>query len=277
MIFVSATPADYERRESAQIVEQIIRPTGLLDPQIEVRDSQYQIDDLIAEIKERVKARERVLVTTLTKRMAEDIANFLTKIGLKVRYLHSEIQTLERTDILRDLRAGEFDVLVGINLLREGLDLPEVSLVAILDADKIGFLRSATSLIQTAGRAARHVNGKVLMYAERMSEAMKFAIEETKRRRSIQERYNREHGIVPESIRKEVVDILKRRRKEKEDLSHRDLEVIQRNYNLLNPLERKRYVRVLESEMLEAAKDLNFERAIVFRDEIQRLKGERTT
>jgi len=277
VIFVSATPADYERRESAQIVEQIIRPTGLLDPQIEVRDSQYQIDDLIAEIKERVKARERVLVTTLTKRMAEDIANFLTKIGLKVRYLHSEIQTLERTDILRDLRAGEFDVLVGINLLREGLDLPEVSLVAILDADKIGFLRSATSLIQTAGRAARHVNGKVLMYAERMSEAMKFAIEETKRRRSIQERYNREHGIVPESIRKEVVDILKRRRKEKEDLSHRDLEVIQRNYNLLNPLERKRYVRVLESEMLEAAKDLNFERAIVFRNEIQRLKGERTT
>jgi excinuclease ABC subunit B len=272
VVFVSATPADYEKRESTQIVEQIIRPTGLLDPQIEVRDSRYQIDDLIAEIKERVKERERVLVTTLTKRMAEDIANFLTKIGLKVRYLHSEINTLERTDILRDLRAGEFDVLVGINLLREGLDLPEVSLVAILDADKIGFLRSATSLIQTMGRAARNVNGKVIMYAEGMSVAMETAIEETNRRREIQERYNREHGIVPETIRKEVVDILKRSKKEKEDLSHQDLEVIQKNFNLLNPVERKRYVKVLESEMLEAAKDLNFERAIVFRDEIKKLK-----
>jgi excinuclease ABC subunit B len=276
VIFVSATPADYERRESAQIVEQIIRPTGLLDPRIEVRDSKFQIDDLIREIRERVKAQERVLVTTLTKRMAEDIANFLTKIGLKVRYLHSEIHTIERTDILRDLRAGEFDVLVGINLLREGLDLPEVSLVAILDADKVGFLRSATSLIQTMGRAARNVNGTVLMYAERMSQAMKTAIEETDRRRSIQEAYNHKHGIVPETIRKEVVDILKRRRKEKEDISQRDLEVIQDRYNLLNPGERKRYIRVLESEMLEAAKDLNFERAITFRDEIQRVREEKT-
>ena len=276
VIFVSATPADYERRESAQIVEQIIRPTGLLDPRIEVRDSKFQIDDLIREIRERVKAHERVLVTTLTKRMAEDIANFLTKIGLKVRYLHSEIHTFERTDILRDLRAGEFDVLVGINLLREGLDLPEVSLVAILDADKVGFLRSATSLIQTMGRAARNVNGTVLMYAERMSDAMQTAIEETDRRRSIQEAYNRKHGIVPETIRKEVVDILKRRRKEKEDISQRDLEVIQDHYNLLNPVERKRYIKVLESEMLEAAKDLNFERAIAFRDEIQRVREEKT-
>jgi excinuclease ABC subunit B len=276
VIFVSATPADHERRESAQIVEQVIRPTGLLDPRIEVRDSKFQIDDLISEIRERVKAHERVLVTTLTKRMAEDIANFLTKIGLKVRYLHSEIHTIERTDILRDLRAGEFDVLVGINLLREGLDLPEVSLVAILDADKIGFLRSATSLIQTMGRAARNVNGTVLMYAERMSEAMQIAIEETDRRRSIQEAYNYKHGIVPETIRKEVVDILKRRSKEKEDISQRDLEVIQDHYNLLNPVERKRYIKVLESEMLEAAKDLNFERAITFRDEIQRVREEKT-
>jgi excinuclease ABC subunit B len=276
VIFVSATPADYERRESAQIVEQIIRPTGLLDPKIDVRDSKFQIDDLIREIRGRVKAHERVLVTTLTKRMAEDIANFLTKIGLKVRYLHSEIHTFERTDILRDLRAGEFDVLVGINLLREGLDLPEVSLVAILDADKIGFLRSATSLIQTMGRAARNVNGTVLMYAERMSDAMQIAIEETDRRRSIQEAYNHKHGIVPETIRKEVVDILKRRRKEKEDISLRDLEVIQDHYNLLNPVERKRYIKVLESEMLEAAKDLNFERAITFRNEIQRVRKEKT-
>jgi excinuclease ABC subunit B len=276
VIFVSATPADYERRESSQIVEQIIRPTGLLDPRIELRDSKYQIDDLIREIRERVKSRERVLVTTLTKRMAEDIANFLTKVGLRVRYLHSEIHTIERTDILRDLRAGEFDVLVGINLLREGLDLPEVSLVAILDADKIGFLRSATSLIQTMGRAARNVNGTVLMYADRMSEAMQIAIEETDRRRSIQEAYNKKHGIVPETIRKEVVYILKRRRREKEDISHRDLEVIQDHYNLLNPVERKRYIKVLESEMLDAAKDLNFERAIAFRDEIRRVRVEKT-
>jgi excinuclease ABC subunit B len=276
VIFVSATPADYERRESTQIVEQIIRPTGLLDPRIEVRDSTYQIDDLIREIRQRVKSQERVLVTTLTKRMAEDIANFLTKVGLRVRYLHSEIHTIERTDILRDLRAGEFDVLVGINLLREGLDLPEVSLVAILDADKIGFLRSATSLIQTMGRAARNVNGTVLMYADRMSDAMQIAIEETDRRRSIQEAYNRKHGIVPETIRKEVVDILKRKRKEKEDISHRDLEVIQDHYNLLNPVERKRYVKVLESEMLDAAKDLNFERAITFRDEIRRVREDKT-
>ncbi len=276
VIFVSATPADYERRESVQIVEQIIRPTGLLDPQIEVRDSKFQIDDLIREIRERVNAHERVLVTTLTKRMAEDIANFLTKIGLKVRYLHSEIHTIERTEILRDLRAGEFDVLVGINLLREGLDLPEVSLVAILDADKMGFLRSAKSLIQTMGRAARNVNGTVLMYAERMSDAMQIAIEETERRRSIQEAYNKKHGIVPETIRKEVVDILKRSRKEKEDISRRDLEVIQDHYNLLNPVERKRYIKVLESEMLEATKDLNFERAITFRDEIQRVREEKT-
>jgi excinuclease ABC subunit B len=276
VIFVSATPADYEKRESSQIVEQLIRPTGLLDPQIEVRDSQYQIDDLIREIKERVKLKERVLVTTLTKRMAEDVANFLAKIGIKVRYLHSEIQTIERTDILRDLRAGEFDVLVGINLLREGLDLPEVSLVAILDADKVGFLRSATSLIQTSGRAARNVNGKVLMYAERVSAAMQFAIEETDRRRRVQEQYNRKNNIVPESIQKQVVDILKRRKREKEDISHRDLEVIQDHYNLLNPVQRKRYVKVLEVEMLDASKNLDFERAIVFRDEIQRVREELT-
>ncbi len=275
-VFVSATPAEYEREKSGGIVEQLVRPTGLLDPQIEVRDSRYQIDDLIREIKTRVKSNERVLVTTLTKRMAEDIANFLSKTGIRIRYLHSEIKTFERTDILRDLRAGEFDVLVGINLLREGLDLPEVSLVAILDADKVGFLRSATSLIQTAGRAARNVNGKVLMYADRMSSAMEEAVRETNRRRKIQEEYNKVHGIVPETIKKQVVDILQRKRKEKQDLSQKDLQVIQGRYNLLNPVHRKRYIKILESEMLEAAKNLDFERAIVFRDEIERVKVELT-
>jgi len=276
VVFVSATPAEYERKKSSRIVEQLVRPTGLLDPQIEVKDSRYQIDDLISEIKERVKQNERVLVTTLTKRMAEDIAHFLSKTGIRVRYLHSEIKTFERTDILRDLRAGEFDVLVGINLLREGLDLPEVSLVAILDADKVGFLRSATSLIQTAGRAARNINGKVLMYADRMSSAMEEAIRETDRRRKIQQEYNKVHDIVPETIKKKVVDILKRKRKEKQDLSQKDLEVIQDRFNLLNPVHRKRYIKTLENEMLEAAKNLDFERAIVFRDEIERVKIELT-
>ncbi len=273
-VFVSATPAEYEREKSSLIVEQILRPTGLVDPVISVRESKYQIDDLIKEIRGRVDQNERVLVTTLTKRMAEDLSQYLANLGIRVTYLHSEINTLERVDILRDLRAGEFDVLVGINLLREGLDLPEVSLVAILDADKVGFLRSATSLIQTAGRAARHVNGKVLMYAERMSSAMEKAISETDRRRKIQEAYNKEHGIIPESISKEIVDILKRKKKEKEDISQKDLEIIQNQYNLLNPAHRKKYLREIEKDMILASRDLDFERAIVFRDEIERLKAE---
>jgi excinuclease ABC subunit B len=273
-VHVSATPAAYERGKSKRIVEQIIRPTGLVDPEIQVRASKFQIDDLIKEIKEVVGRGERVLVTTLTKRMAEDLSQYLANLGIRVTYLHSEVHTLERVDILRDLRAGTFDVLVGINLLREGLDLPEVSLVAILDADKIGFLRSATSLIQTVGRAARNVNGKVIMYAERISDAMAVAIDETNRRRRLQEEYNRNNGIVPQSIVKQIEDILKRKKKEKEDISSQDLEIIQKKYNLLNPADRKRYVREMEREMLEAARNLDFERAIVFRDEIDRVKKE---
>ena len=271
-VFVSATPAGYERGKSSRIVEQVIRPTGLVDPEISVRSSKFQIDNLIGEINEVVKRGERVLVTTLTKRMAEDLSQYLQNLGIRVTYLHSEIHTFERVEILRDLRAGTFDVLVGINLLREGLDLPEVSLVAILDADKIGFLRSTTSLIQIVGRAARNVNGKVVMYAERISDAMAEAISETNRRRTIQEDYNRENGIVPRSIIKQIEDILQRKKKEKEDISQKDLEIIQKKYNLLNPADRKRYVKEMEREMFEAARDLDFERAILFRNEIERVK-----
>ncbi len=275
VIFVSATPGQYESEKSEKIVEQIIRPTGLIDPEISVRESKHQIDDLIGEIRQRVANNERVLVTTLTKRMAEDLSQYLANLGIRVTYLHSEVHTIERTDILRDLRAGEFDVLVGINLLREGLDLPEVSLVAILDADKVGFLRSTTSLIQITGRAARNINGKVIMYADHVSDAMRDAIEETNRRRQLQESYNREHGIVPKSISKEIVDILKRKKKEKEDVSQRDLHIIAKQYNMLNPAHRKKYINECEREMVEAAKNLDFERAIVFRDEIEKIKAER--
>ncbi len=205
---MSATPGPYELRVSKQVVEQIVRPTGLVDPHLEVRPTKGQVDDLIEEIRKRTENEQRVLVTTLTKKMAEDLTDYLTELGLRVRYLHSEIDTVQRIEILRDLRLGEFDVLVGINLLREGLDLPEVSLVAILDADKEGFLRSETSLIQTIGRAARNVDGTVIMYADTVTDSMKHAISETERRRRIQEDYNREHGIDPQTIRKKVSDIL---------------------------------------------------------------------
>ena len=272
VIYVSATPRHEELDKSEQLVEQVIRPTGLLDPELEVRATEGQIEDLYAEIKRRINANQRTLVTTLTKRMAEDLAEYLSELGLNVRYLHSEIETIERVEILKALRTGEFDVLVGINLLREGLDLPEVSLIAILDADKIGFLRSATSLIQTIGRAARNVNGKVIMYADRISEAMREAIEETERRRTIQERSNREHGITPTSISKSIQDLLIRRKEEKRSLEKFDLELMERQYNILVPKQRQTLIKRLEQEMLELAKNLEFERAAVLRDELKRIR-----
>jgi excinuclease ABC subunit B len=271
-IFVSATPTEVEIGKSAQVVEQIIRPTGLVDPEIVVRPTSGQIDDLYGEITNRIKQDERVLVTTLTKKMAEDLTDYLSNMGLKVRYLHSEIETIERVELLRDLRGGVFDVLVGINLLREGLDLPEVSLIGILDADKIGFLRSSTSLIQTIGRAARNVNGKVIMYADRISDAMAEAIEETERRRRIQLEYNETHGITPTSVRKAVHDILIRQKEEKREDERRTVEILKGSYNILVPSERKKLIKKLEQEMLEHAKNLEFEQAAVLRDEIEELK-----
>ncbi|MFW6215772.1 MAG: excinuclease ABC subunit UvrB [Alkalispirochaetaceae bacterium] len=271
-IFVSATPTEEELARSGRMVEQIIRPTGLVDPQIVVRPTTGQIDDLYGEIRERIRQDERVLITTLTKRMAEDLTDYLSSGGLKVRYLHSEVETFERVEILRDLRGGVFDVLVGINLLREGLDLPEVSLIGILDADKIGFLRSATSLIQTIGRAARNVNGKVIMYADKVSPAMREAIEETERRRAIQLEYNEKHGITPRSVRKAVEDILVRQKEEKREDEKRNLEIIKGSYNVLIPGERKKLIKRLEQEMLEHAKNLEFEQAAAVRDEIEELK-----
>ncbi|MFW6291451.1 MAG: excinuclease ABC subunit UvrB [Spirochaetota bacterium] len=277
VVYVSATPGDEEVEKSSQVVEQIIRPTGLVDPQIVVRPSEGQIENLYAEIRERVTANERVLVTTLTKKMSEDLTDYLTNLGLKVRYLHSEIETIERVEILTQLRQGTFDVLVGINLLREGLDLPEVSLIAILDADKIGFLRSATSLIQTIGRAARNVNGKVIMYADRMSDAMEEAIGETERRRRIQLDYNREHGITPRTISKAIRDILTREKEEQRETQQQSIEVIKEGFNVMIPSQRKELIRVLEREMLEHAKNLEFESAAVIRDEIDKLKEIGTT
>ncbi|MEW5813943.1 MAG: excinuclease ABC subunit UvrB [Spirochaetota bacterium] len=272
-IFVSATPREEELEKSSRLVEQIIRPTGLLDPQIVLRPTEGQIENLYSEIKKRIEAGERTLVTTLTKKMAEDLSSYLSDLGLKVRYLHSDIETIERVEILKDLRSGEFDVLVGINLLREGLDLPEVSLIGILDADKIGFLRSATSLIQIIGRAARNVNGTVIMYAERLSEAMKEALDETNRRRAIQEEYNRRHGITPLTIKKAVQDILVRKKEEKKQNELFSVEMLKKSYNILIPKDRKTLIALLEKEMLEHAKNLEFEEAAVLRDEIQKIKS----
>ena len=261
VIFTSATPGEYEKEHAEAVAEQVIRPTGLLDPKIIIRPVDTQIDDLIGEINKRVENNSRVLVTTLTKKMAEDLTDYLTGVGIKVRYMHSEVKTIERTELIRDLRMGKFDVLVGINLLREGLDLPEVSLVAILDADKEGFLRSETSLIQTIGRAARNADGTVIMYANTITGSMRRAIDETERRRKIQNEYNEKHGIVPKTVIKDVRKAIETIELAEEDLSimpEEDFEVMIANLN---------------DEMITAAENLEFEKAAELRDRIKELKN----
>jgi excinuclease ABC subunit B len=274
VLYISATPRKEEIRKSENIVEQIIRPTGLLDPEIDVRPTVGQIENLYGEIVRRIKRKERVLITTLTKKMSEDLTDYYAGLGLKIRYLHSEIETIERVEILRDLRLGTFDVLVGINLLREGLDLPEVSLIAILDADKIGFLRSATALIQTIGRASRNVKGTVIMYADKYSTAMEEAINETNMRREKQLAYNLEHGITPESIIKAVTDMLVRKKEETKNTEKINLDIIKQGYNILIPAERKKLIKQLETVMLEHAKNMEFEEAAIVRDEMKILKDQ---
>ena len=271
-IFVSATPSYRELDISSMVVEQLIRPTGLLDPIIDVRPTDGQIENLYQEIRERIEKDERVLITTLTKKMAEDMTEYLCSLDLKVKYLHSDIKTFERVDILKELREGKIDVLIGINLLREGLDLPEVSLIAIMDADKIGFLRSTTALVQTIGRAARNSEGRVIMYADRVSSAMNEAINETRRRREIQERYNRDNGITPKTINKVIKDILDREVKIKTDAELSNIKVLKDNCNLLDPKQKKRLLKALENEMIEHAKRMEFEEAAILRDEIVKIK-----
>ena len=268
MIYVSATPGPYEMAHTPTVTEQIIRPTGLLDPLIEVRPINGQIDDLIREIHDRIEKNERVFITTLTKKMSEDLTDYLKEVGIRVKYLHSDIKTLERTEIIRNLRLGEFDVLVGINLLREGLDVPEVSLVAILDADKEGFLRSERSLVQTIGRAARNANGRVIMYADKITDSMKYAIDETNRRRSIQEAYNKEHGITPKTIHKNIRDLIAiTHAVEKEETPKTD-------FKQMTAQQRREAIEVMELEMRAAAKDLNFEKAAQLRDMILEIRAQ---
>ena len=269
IIYVSATPGPYEHEQTETVIPQIIRPTGLLDPLIEVRPIMGQIDDLVGEINERVAKNQRVFVTTLTKKMAEDLTDYFKEMGIKVKYLHSDIKTLERTEIIRDLRLGEFDVLVGINLLREGLDVPEVSLIAILDADKEGFLRSERSLIQTIGRAARNEEGRVIMYGDKITDSMQKAIDETARRRSIQEKYNEEHGIVPKTIIKEIRDLISISKVAEEDAAYE----VGKSYHELTRKEKADLLMKLEKEMKDAAKALDFETAATLRDTILELKA----
>jgi len=270
IIYVSATPGPYELEHTPEMVSQIIRPTGLLDPTLEVRPIEGQIDDLIGEIHERVRRNERVLVTTLTKKMSEDLTDYLKEIGIKVQYLHSEVKTLERIEIIRELRLGKYDVLIGINLLREGLDIPEVSLIAILDADKEGFLRSERSLIQTIGRAARNAQGHVIMYADKITNSMELAISETRRRRAIQEEYNRKHGITPMTIQKDIRDVIRATHAAEEQEDYKPAA----SFSKLNKKEREKLIATMEKEMKVEAKALNFERAAELRDLILELKAE---
>ncbi|WP_223669287.1 excinuclease ABC subunit UvrB [Kangiella shandongensis] len=269
-IFISATPGAYEEEHAGQVVEQVVRPTGLIDPEVEVRPVGTQVDDLLSEIHKRVEVSERVLVTTLTKKMAEDLTDYLSEHGVRVRYLHSDVDTVERMEIIRDLRLGEFDVLVGINLLREGLDMPEVSLVAILDADKEGFLRSERSLIQTVGRAARNLNGKAILYADRITGSMKRAIDETERRRGIQQAFNKEHGITPQGIKKKITDVMDTGAKG----GKRQVADKKGKYHVRSLAESVEEIESLEKEMLDLAKNLEFEKAAQVRDKIEKIREE---
>jgi excinuclease ABC subunit B len=273
MIFTSATPGPYELQRSGQVVEQLVRPTGLVDPEVELRPVRTQVDDVLSEIKICVERGERVLITTLTKRMSEDLTEYLDEHGVKVRYLHSDIDTVERMEIIRDLRLGKFDVLVGINLLREGLDMPEVSLVAILDADKEGFLRSENSLIQTIGRAARHLNGRAILYADQETGSIKRAIEETGRRRRKQLEFNEQHGITPRGIKKGVADILEGAYSDAARGAQRKIAEPAADYSSMRPDQIIRRIKKLEQEMLRHARNLEFEQAARLRDEIQKLRN----
>jgi excinuclease ABC subunit B len=275
MVFVSATPRAYEREHSKDVAEQVVRPTGLVDPEVEIRPVTEQVDDLLSEINDRVSLGDRVLVTTLTKRMAENLTEYLAEHGVKVRYLHSDIDTVERVEIIRDLRLGEFDVLVGINLLREGLDMPEVSLVAILDADREGFLRSDSSLIQTMGRAARNVRGRVIMYADRITGSMQRAIDETERRREKQLAYNEEHGITPQTVQKKIADIMEGARDGQPSGRRRRGAAVaeeEASYEALGPAQLARAIGELEKQMFQHAENLEFEDAAKVRDQIEKLK-----
>ncbi len=274
-VFVSATPGNYENQHTGQVVEQVVRPTGLIDPEIEVRDVATQVDDLLSEIHLRVAENERVLVTTLTKRMAEDLTDYLSEHGVRVRYLHSDIDTVERTEIIRDLRLGEFDVLVGINLLREGLDMPEVSLVAVLDADKEGFLRSDRSLIQTVGRAARNIRGKAILYAAKVTDSMRRAMDETERRRDKQRNFNEQNGITPKSVVKRITDIMEAGQGAPKTAARRKAKITEesKEYAALSPTEAARKIRAMEKQMFACAKELEFEQAAAIRDQIDLLRS----